>query len=121
MDSFSSLQSFTSIIMLDVNGSNWSIFKRKFKTYIVSVGLDKHFQENDAPAENYEDDEAKLIKKGNESNNDFQKCLVVWEEGKAKWEEGIRVWKKDDTKAKAALGKVIPNSIHMEFSELETF
>ena len=38
-----------------------------------------------------------------------------------KWKEGTRVWKKEDAKARAALGKATPNPIWMEILESKMF
>ena len=121
MDTLSALQSLSTVPMLDVDGINWPIFKRKFETYIQSVGLDSHFLAINYPAESYEDIEAKPVKRTGEADDAFAKRTDVWTEGKEKWTETSKVWKKDNAKAKAALGKVVPNSIYMEIADHKDF
>lgn len=121
METLTSLQSLATVPMLEVDGGNWPIFRRKFETYMDSVGLDEHFIKANAPAEKYEDIEAQPTKGTSESKDDFQKRLDVWNEGETKWKEETRAWKKEDAKARAALGKVTPNSIYMEISEFKMF
>ena len=38
--------------MLNIVGNNWLIFKRKLEVYMDDTGLDKHFSEDDIPADN---------------------------------------------------------------------
>ena len=121
MDSLASLQSLSTVPKLDVDGGNWPIFRIKFKIHMTSAGLDEHFDNSKTPAKSYEDIEAKPTKQSGEKDNDFKKCLDVWTEGEDKWKEGVRAWMKEDAKTKAMLGKVLPNSVFMEFVELETF
>ena len=85
-----------------------------------SAGLDEHFQENHSPADSYEKIEAKPIRKDKESDDDHQKRMDVWKDGETKWKEEARAWK-ENTKARGALGKVVPNSLYMEISEFKTF
>jgi len=121
MDTLTSFQSLSTVPALEAEGGNWPIFRRKFETYLDSVGLDEHFSKDNCPANSYEDIEAKPTKDPRESDDDHKKCLDVWIDGEAKWKEGVRVWKKDDAKARAVLGKVVPNSIYMEISEFKSF
>jgi hypothetical protein len=121
MDSFASLQSLSTVPMLEIDGGNWPIFRRKFETYMDSTGLDEHFAKENAPAKTYEEVEAKPTKKTGESTEDLAKRVDVWNDGEVKWKEEARAWKKSDAKAKGALGKVVPNSIYMEISEFKHF
>ena len=121
MDAFATIHSLGTVPALEIDGGNWPIFRRKFETYLDSAGLDEHLDKDNAPAKSYEDIEAKPAKQPNEKDDDFKKRLDVWNKGKGKWKEGTRAWKKEDAKARAALGKVVPNSIYMEISEFKTF
>ena len=121
MDSLTSLQTLATVPKLEADGGNWPIFQRKFKVYMVSVGLDEHFLEDNIPAERYEMIEVKPIKEQDESDEDHQKHMDVWKDGEVKWKKNTRAWNKDDAKAISALGKVLPNSIYMEMSESMMF
>ena len=105
--------------MLEVDDGNWLIFRRKFETYMDSAGLDEHFLKENTPAESYV--VAKPTKEKDESDTDHKKRTSVWNDGESKWKEAMRTWRKDDAKARAALGKVVPNSIYMVISEFRTF
>jgi hypothetical protein len=87
MDSLNSFHSLSTVPMLETDGGNWPIFRRKFKTYMDSVGLDEHFSKDGAPAESYEAIEEKPMKKTNETDDDHKKRVIIWEEGEAKWKE----------------------------------
>ncbi|KAF9646658.1 hypothetical protein BDM02DRAFT_3262142 [Thelephora ganbajun] len=121
MDSFTSLQLLATVPMLEIDGDNWLIFRRKFEIYMDNAGLDEHFLKDNTPAENYEVIEAKPTKKADESDDGHKKRMDVWNDREAKWKEGTRAWKKEDAKARVALGKVVPNSIHMEILEFKMF
>jgi hypothetical protein len=121
MDSLDSFHLLSTAPLLETDGGNWLIFRRKFKTYMDSVGLDEHFTKDSTPAESYEAIEEKPTKKTNETDDDHRKRMIVWENGEAKWKEGTRMWKKEDARARATLGMVLPNSIYMEISEVKTF
>lgn len=121
MDILTSLQLLSTVPTLKVDGGNWPVFKRKFETYMESAGLEDHFTKSNYPAERYEDIAAKPMKEANETDDDLKKRMGVWNDGEAKWKEDARTWKKEDAKARAALGKVVPDSIYMEISESKTF
>ena len=121
MDALTSMQSLATVPMLEIDGGNWPIFQRKFETYMDSAGLDEHPVKDNVPAERYENVETKPTQKAGEDADKFQKHLDVWNDGEVKWKEGARAWKKEDAKARAALGKVMPNSIYMEISEFRMF
>ena len=121
MEAFASMQSLATVPPLEIDGGNWPIFRRKFETYMDSAGLDEHFLEENYPAVSYKATEAKLIKKSSETDEELAKRMDVWNDGEAKWKEKARAWKKDDAKARAALGKVLPNSVYMEISESRAF
>ena len=121
MDTLATIHLLGTVPALEIDGGNWPIFRRKFETYLDRAGLDEHLDKDNAPAKSYEDIEAKPMKQLNEKDDDFKKCLDVWNGGEAKWKEGTRVWKKEDAKARAALGKVVLNLIYMEISEFKTF
>ena len=59
--------------MLDANGGNWPIFKRKFEIYMKGLGLKAHFAEENCPAETYPEIEPKTEKKTGEPDNDLEK------------------------------------------------
>ena len=120
-NSLTSLQSLATVPMLEIDGGNWPIFRRKFETYMDGAGLDEHFSKDNCPAASYEDIEAKPTKKTGETDDALGKRIDVWNDGEAKWKEGARAWKKEDAKARGALGKVVPNSVYMEISEFKTF
>ena len=107
--------------MLDIDGGNWPIFRTKIEDHLDSLGLDAHFSEANYPAKSYDDVEAKPIKAPTESDDDFGKRMTVWSEGEEKWLEKQRAWKKEDAKARIALGKVVPNSLYLEISENKRF
>jgi hypothetical protein len=86
--------------MLEVDGGNWPIFRRKFKTHMDSAGLDEHFAKDNVPADSYEKIEAKPIKKDKESDDDYQKRVDVWTDGEAMWKKGAKTWKKETLGAK---------------------
>ena len=119
MDRLTSLQSLSAVPRLEVDGGNWPIFRRKFETYMDSAGLYEHFRKENTPAKSYV--EAKPTKEKDESDTDYKKRMSVWNDGESKWKKATRRWKKDDAEARAALGKVVPNSIYMEISEFRTF
>ena len=114
MEALTSLQSLATVPLLEVDGGNWPIFRRKFETYMDSAGLDEHFIKSNYPTERYEDTEAKPEIKKEEDTGDFQKRVDAWKDGEVKWKEGVKTWKKEDAKARAALGKVLPNSVYMD-------
>ena len=78
--------------VLDVGGANWLIFKWKFELYMECVGLDTHFLAASRPVNSYEEVEEKPKGAANESTEDFQKWMDLWEDGKAKWKEGVKTW-----------------------------
>ena len=121
MDAYTAIQTLATVPALDIDGGNWPIFKSKFEDYIESVGLEDHFDAANRPAQTYEEVEAKPTKKTGESDDDFKKRSDVWTDGEAKWKEQAKAWKKDDAKARNALGKVIPSSTYMEISSLKDF
>ena len=84
MDSLTSLQMLATVPKLEADGGNWPIFQRKFKVYMVSVGLDEHFLEDNIPAKRYEMIEVKPIKEQDESDEDHQKHMDVWKDGEVK-------------------------------------
>lgn len=121
MDTLSLFQSLSVVPVLEVDGGNWPTFRRKFETHIVGAGLEEHFSKGNTPAESYEDVEAKPTKMTDESDDDFKKRADVWAEGETKWKEMARAWKRDDAKARMALGDVVQDSTFMEILEFKTF
>ena len=57
--------------MLDIDGNNWLIFKRKFEVYMDGARPDKHFSEDGILAEKYDHAKPKLIKEDGESDDEF--------------------------------------------------
>lgn len=122
MDSLSDVLRFLSTVPpLEVDRSNWPIFKRKFGTLMEIAGLETHFLVNNYPAGSYDAVEAKPKKVSGESDDALQKRIDAWKGGEDKWKEGVKAWKSENAKARAVLGRVIPDSIYMEISEHRHF
>ena len=118
MDTLGAIQSLATVPMLDVDGGNWPLFKRKFKTHLQGLGFENHFDATNAPAETYDEIP---IKKDGETEEDFNARSKEWKEGEAKWKEEAKVWRKEDAKAMSSLGKVLQSSLYMEVSDVDTF
>ena len=103
--------------MLSLDGSNWPMFKSKFKDYVEGLGIFTHFDIKNYPASDYNKIKKKPNQGSQEPEADFKKRLTVWKEGEKEWKAEVLTWKKNDTRARSVFGRVIPNSMHMEISK----
>lgn len=84
MDTLSAIQSLATVPMLDVDGGNWPLFKRKFKTHLQALGFENHFDAANAPAKTYDE---RPIKKDGETEEYFAIRSKEWTECEAEWKE----------------------------------
>jgi hypothetical protein len=104
MESLSHLQTLANVPMLELDGGNWPIFKRKLRDHLEGQGIETHFESSNSPAATYKEIEEKPTKREKEPEEDFAKRMKVWKEGESSWKEEKKSWRKDDTKARSALG-----------------
>jgi hypothetical protein len=117
MTDINAFQSLSSLPPLDLDGSNWPIFRQKFTWYIKSLGLEDHLDKDLYP----EPLEAKPTSQANKLTEAYQVCLEEWLKKKQEWTKENKDWKKDNSKAKSALGRVLPNSLLLECQSHNNF
>jgi hypothetical protein len=120
-DSNSNFSILSTVPKLDAEGANWHLFKTLFDNFMDGHGLERLYKREGYPAATYEDVEPKPSKKDDEAESDLQKRVDVWEEGESHWKEEMRIWRKDNAKARAALAKVVPTSVYVEISKHKNF
>ena len=81
MESLSHLQTLANVPMLELDGGNWPIFKRKLRDHLEGQGIETHFESSDSPAATYEEIEEKPTKQEKEPEEEFVKRMKVWKEG----------------------------------------
>ena len=120
MDSFATSQ-LSVMPALDVDGTNWPMFKKRFHIFMHGAELSEHYSEDDnTPADRYDDIEKKPIKKDQEADDEYKKHLNDWKEGEAEWKEDTKKWR-NNARAMGALRKVIPALMFMDVADLRTF
>ena len=110
MTDVQALHSLSSLPPLDLDGANWTIFRQKFIWYLESLGLEDHLDADLYPSKM--EDKPESIK--DEKPDERRARIDEWRTKKIAWMATNKEWKKDDSKAKSTLGRLLPNSLLLE-------
>ena len=104
------LEFFTHIPKLDIDGSNWVIFKDRFLFAAAAAGLKEHVKDDGKPPSA----EPPIAHRPGQTLTDEQK------EALREYQESVIRWEMEESIVKQALASVIPDSLFIEVRKQET-